>query len=91
MSEFQKIVIGILGMTHPEVQQLRLRFSEQDDSGTGKSCGADGPQPGALLRAARAAKFALAAMLAGARAIPLGDNGCLTRELGAYGARLQMH
>jgi hypothetical protein len=45
-------------------------------------------RPGALLRAA---KFAFAALLAGSRAIPLGDNGCVTKELGAYGARLRMH
>jgi hypothetical protein len=34
-------------------------------------------------------KFALAALLAGSRAVPLGDNGRLTKELGAYGARLR--
>jgi hypothetical protein len=38
----------------------------------------------------RAAKFAFAALLAGSRAIPLGDNSCVTRELGAYGARLRV-
>jgi hypothetical protein len=36
----------------------------------------------------RSAKFALAAVLAGSRIVPLGDNGRITRELGAYGARL---
>ncbi len=45
-------------------------------------------RPRALLRAA---KFAFAALLAGSRAIPLGDNGCVTQELSAYGARLRMH
>jgi hypothetical protein len=34
-------------------------------------------------------KFAIAALLAGARAIPLGDNGRITRELGKYGAHLK--
>jgi hypothetical protein len=34
-------------------------------------------------------KFAIAALLAGARAIPLGDNGRITRELGEYGAHLR--
>lgn len=91
MSEYQKILIGILGMTHPEVQRLRLKVSGQDEPGTEKRPRRHGSRPGALIRAARAAKFAFAAMLAGARAIPLGDNGCLTRELGAYGARLRMH
>jgi hypothetical protein len=77
MSEFQKIAIGLLGMTHPEVHQLRLQQKENDPQS----------RPGALLRAA---KFAFAALVAGSRAIPLGDNGCVTRELGAYGARLRM-
>ena len=91
MSEFQKVLIGILGMTHPEVQQLRLRFSDLQEGGERDGPAGHGRRPGALRRAARAAKFALAAMLAGSRAIPLGDNGCLTRELGAYGTRLRMH
>ena len=80
MSEFQKIAIGLLGMTHPEIHQLRLRLSSESEE-EGKS------RPGALLRAA---KFAFAALVAGSRAIPLGDNSGVTRELGAYGARLRM-
>jgi hypothetical protein len=47
--------------------------------------------PGMTSALLRAAKFAFAALLAGSRAIPLGDNGCVTKELGAYGARLRMH
>jgi hypothetical protein len=39
--------------------------------------------------ALRGVKFAIAALLAGARSIPLGDNGRLTRELGEYGAHLK--
>ena len=78
-------------MTHPEVQQLRLKFGDQGEGGTDKGPRERPSRPGALLRAVRAAKFAFAALLAGSRAIPLGDNGCLTHELGAYGARLRMH
>jgi hypothetical protein len=37
----------------------------------------------------RGVKFGFAALLAGARSIPLGDNGRLTRELGEYGAHLK--
>jgi hypothetical protein len=88
MSEFQKIAIGLLGMTHPEVHQLRLNLSaEQAESAVERHPKHPGSRPGALLRAA---KFAFAALVAGSRAIPLGDNGCVTRELGAYGARLRM-
>jgi hypothetical protein len=37
----------------------------------------------------RSVKFAFAAMLAGSRAVPLGDNSRVTRELAAYGDRLR--
>jgi hypothetical protein len=86
MNEFQKIAIGLLGITHPEIQQLRRKLSPggQDEVAVQRQ---PNSQPGAVLRAA---KFAFAALLAGSRAIPLGDNSCVTRELGAYGARLRM-
>jgi hypothetical protein len=41
-----------------------------------------GKRTNALLRSV---KFAFAAMLAGSRTVPLGDNGWVTRELAAYG------
>jgi len=83
MSEFQKIAIGLLGMTHPEVYRLRTPSSDEDTS--------EVSQPPSQQRAgalARAVKFAFAALLAGSRAVPLGDNGRITRELGAYGRHL---
>jgi hypothetical protein len=84
MSEFQKIAIGLLSMTHPEVYQLRARSSGQKNSTAKQPSGQ--PRAGAL---ARAVKFAFAALVAGSRAVPLGDNGTITRELGAYGAHLR--
>ncbi len=84
MSEFQKIAIGLLGMTHPEVYRLRTRSSGEQTSAA--------KQPPSQARAgalARAVKFAFAALVAGSRAVPLGDNGRITRELGAYGAHLR--
>jgi hypothetical protein len=39
--------------------------------------------------AVRALKFAFAALVAGSRAIPLGDNGGITRALGEYGSHLK--
>jgi len=48
-----------------------------------------GSNPTPAATALRAVKFALAALLAGARSIPLGDNGRITRELGEYGAHLK--
>src|ERR1700761_9257169 len=74
MSEFQKIAIGLLGMTHPETHRLRLKFSTDEADETGANKAQRGPafRPGALLRAA---KLAFAAFVAGSRAIPLGENG----------------
>ncbi len=88
MSEFQKIAIGLLGMTHPEIHQLRLRVATAQVSESESPQREPQSRPGALLRAV---KFGIAAMMTGSRSIPLGDNGCLTRELGAYGARLRTH
>jgi hypothetical protein len=84
MNEFQKIAIGLLGMTNPEVYRLRKSFSDQQTSAA--------QQPPREARAGvlvRAVKFAFAALLAGSRAVPLGDNGRITRELGAYGEHLR--
>jgi hypothetical protein len=83
MSELQKIAIGLLGMTHPEVYRLRARSPGRQSSAARRA--PRHAQPGALVRAV---KFAFAALVAGSRAIPLGDNGRITRELGAYGAHL---
>jgi hypothetical protein len=48
-----------------------------------------GPEPTTAARLLRGLRFALAALLAGARSIPLGDNGRVTRELGEYGSHLR--
>lgn len=88
MSEFQKIAVGLLSLSHPEIYRSR-------DSSAGSSDGqsylkrAPGLPPTPAVRALRGVKFALAALLAGARSIPLGDNGRITRELGEYGAHLR--
>jgi len=86
MSEFQKVAIGLLGMSHPEIYRLRSSFAAET--------GEPAPQRPALQpspsgKAVSALKFAFAALLAGSRAIPLGDNGRLTRELGEYKAHLK--
>jgi hypothetical protein len=88
MNEFQKIAIGLLGITHPEIHQLRLKRSlgQQGESTPQPQQEATYSRPGALVRAA---KFAFAALVAGSRAIPMGDNSCVTHDLAAYGARLR--
>ncbi|MDP9089774.1 MAG: hypothetical protein M3O26_13665 [Pseudomonadota bacterium] len=81
MTEFQKIATGLLGLTHPEIYtSVRNRSDKQPPPGP--------VHAGTMLSAF---KFAFAALVAGSRIVPLGDNSTLTRELGAYGARLEKH
>jgi hypothetical protein len=90
MSEIQKIAVGLLSMSHPEIYRFRSMSSEPaastvEPSEPKRTPGWTPTRAAAL----RGVKFAFAALLAGARAIPLGDNGRLTRELGEYGAHLK--
>ena len=91
MSELQKIAVGLLGMSHPETHRFRTlssgsALSTVAPTGLKRTVGSK-PTPAAT--ALRGVKFALAALLAGARSIPLGDNGRITRELGEYGTHLK--
>jgi hypothetical protein len=95
MTEHQCIAIGLLGLTHPEIY-LSDRNGKDKPARAAASANereprqARVPAPGGTHSSAavRAVKFAFAALVAGSRAVPLGDNGQLTRELGAYGERL---
>jgi hypothetical protein len=82
MTEYQKIAIGLLGMTHPEVQLYTQAGRNEAPQGQG---GRTSPWRSLV----RATKFAFAALLAGSRSVPLGDNRRLIKELGAYGVRLR--
>ncbi len=93
MTEFQKIANGLLSMTHPEIHQWNGRRCAPTEAPGGEAPAGEGPggvrHPGPALAAVRALKFAFAALVAGSRTIPLGDNGCITRELGEYGSHLK--
>ena len=86
MSEFQKIAISLLGLSHPEIYGVTSSFAAE----TAKSA-PERPalRPTPIGKAVSALKFAFAALVTGSRAIPLGDNGRLTRELGEYGQHLK--
>ena len=86
MSEFQKVAIGLLGMSHPEIYRLRSSWAAETAESAPQR---PASEPTPIGRAMSALKFAFAALVAGSRAIPLGDNGRLTRELGEYGALLK--
>jgi hypothetical protein len=89
MSEFQKIAIGLLGMSHPEIHRFRTSELALSTVAPSELKRTDGSKPTPADTALRGVKFAFAALLAGARSIPLGDNGRITRELGEYGAHLK--
>jgi hypothetical protein len=86
MTEFQKIVIGILGLTHPEM------FIPKPKPGLKPAAnvpsGHDSTEPlrpgeGQVARAIRAIRFTLAALAIGSRAVGLADNSRLRRDLSA--------
>jgi hypothetical protein len=104
MTEYQKIAIGLLGLSHPEIYLLAHRAAQERSEEptdapapetptqrSGDHLGRAG-RPGGRTKGAdvlvRGIKFAFASLLTGSRVIPLGDNSRLTKELGAYGARL---
>jgi hypothetical protein len=91
MSEFQKIAIGLLHLTSPEAFAATIRSSEKSAAATpGAPTPAGEPQTSTERSAVstrpvaglvRALKFALAALAAGSRTVPLGDNRQLVRDL----------
>ena len=88
MSEIQKIAVGLLSMSHPEIYRSRNASAESAPSTGGPRTEKRTPAPRGTT-VLLGLKFAAAALLAGARSIPLGDNGRVTRELGEYGAHLK--
>jgi hypothetical protein len=95
MTEYQNIAIGLLGLTHPEIYRsgrIQAGKPAQPASSALEPVPTHAPRPGPggahAGAVVRAIKFAFAALVAGSRAVPLGDNGQLTRELAAYGERL---
>jgi hypothetical protein len=89
MTEYQKIAIGLLGLTHPEVQQLRTSAPATSPASGAAPVRRPGGGTRRSISLLRAIKFAFAALLTGARAVPMGDNRQLTKELAAYGMRLR--
>jgi hypothetical protein len=86
MTEFQKIAIGLLGLTHPEMFIPRSKAGQES---TGKiASDRDSAEPvrrevGRGARVLRALQFMLGALAVGSRTVALADNSQLRRELGA--------
>jgi len=86
MTNFQKIAIGILGLTHAEMFIPRPRAGEK--STVENASGHDSTEPvrregGRGARVMRALRFMLAALAIGSRTVALADNSQLRRDLGA--------
>jgi hypothetical protein len=94
MKEFQKIAIGLLGLTNPE---MFIPRPKSDATSTTKIEPAHGrgstarrsPRAGRFVRALRALKFMITVLATGSRMVPLGDNSQLLRDLRAS-ARLSI-
>jgi len=86
MKQFQKIAIGLLGLTNPEMFIPRPKSSVtaatevESDSGRG-STGSVSSREGRGARLIRAIKFMGAALAIGSRTVALADNSELRRDL----------
>jgi hypothetical protein len=98
MTEFQRIAIGLLGLTHPEVFISISKRNAMSTAASG-SAGAYSKRAAVPLSRLRALKrragrmirdfrFLLYALGLGSRTAPLGDNGALIRDLAARAASL---
>lgn len=86
MTEFQKIAIGILGLTHPEIFLPRRTVDRTPTAKITSDC--DSAKPirggdGRVARTMRALRFMLAALAIGSRTLGLADNSELRRDLSA--------
>jgi hypothetical protein len=86
MTEFQKIAIGILGLTHPEMFIPRRRSGHKPTAKITPDHGSTEPGrrgEGPVARTIRAFRFMLAALAIGSRTLGLADNSELRRDLRA--------
>jgi len=83
-TEFQKIAIGLLGLTHPEMFIPRQKPAQKS---TGKIARdqdlTEHPRDGRGARWLRAFRFMLDALAIGSRTVALADNSQLRRDLRA--------
>ena len=88
MKQFQKIAIGLLGLTNPEMFIPRPKLSVtaatevESDSGP-SSTGSASSREGRGTRLIRAIKFMGTALAIGSRTVALADNSELRRDLSA--------
>jgi hypothetical protein len=95
MTEYQKILIGLLGLTHPEAlassRSQQAASASTPEGAPGQSPSAGSPLDrlkGPLLHMVRAIKFTWAALAVGSRTTTMADNSELLRDLAKHAERL---
>jgi hypothetical protein len=92
MSTFQKIAVGLLGLTNPEmfipISKPAQESSEKSELSRGDSVAESVRLREGAARVLRALRFMVAALAIGSRTVPLADNSHLSRDLGAHAERL---
>jgi hypothetical protein len=86
MKQFQKIAIGLLGLTHPELFVPRWNCPATATTHIEPPHGGGSPdqssqRQGRGARALRTFKFLVSALAIGSRTVPLADNSELRNEL----------
>jgi hypothetical protein len=86
MKQFQKIAIGLLGLTNPEMFIPRPQPSATSTTQVGPAYRRTSrvrrsPREGRIARALRTLKFMVTVLGIGSRMVPLGDNSRLLRDL----------
>jgi hypothetical protein len=94
MKQFQKIAIGLLGLTNPEMfiprpQQSATSTTKIEAAHARAASVRRSPREGRIARALRSLKFMVTVLGIGSRMVPLGDNSRLLRDLRAS-ARLSI-
>lgn len=95
MTEYQKIAIGLLGLTHPEMFLLGRRRAmltaaraEPDHPAVPTGCAAPPSFKERVRQVVRVLQFALAALGLGSRVVGLADNSEVIKDLSATAKRL---
>jgi hypothetical protein len=86
MNHYQKIAIGLLGLTNPEMFMPRPKpgataAAEIEPSSDRASRERHSPRQGRGARALRALRFMMSALALGSRTVSLADNSELRRDL----------
>ena len=87
MTDYQKIAIGLLGLTHPEVFRRASR-THTDNTAATAGCAAPSSVKERMRHVVRVLRFTLAALGLGSRVVGLADNSHVIKDLSATARHL---